>query len=301
MAYAANGTNVGITANSTDPDTGDTVTYQFTSNPNNLFAINANTGVVTVASSANLNPGTYTIGVDAVDNHGLAGSSTNFTLNVESVAFTIDAANLGTLDTGSNLKQTTSMGTFTFTGDPDTSDVYTYALGGADANLFTLNTSTGQLSTGGANVSGGATYHITITATDSDEPAIQVAVPVTIVAGTTGGDTLPLGTGINMAYGLNEPTPSRAIPASMRSQGERATTSSSEPEEVIFLMEELVTDTFKYNAITYFQPGIANNVANYDTIADFNGSGTDREYLRNHRYHRRSGCAGEFGYSGSCA
>src|SRR5262249_373607 len=38
-ANAANGTVLGITANSTDPDAGDTVTYSFTSNPGSVFAI----------------------------------------------------------------------------------------------------------------------------------------------------------------------------------------------------------------------------------------------------------------------
>src|SRR5262249_61902117 len=56
-AHAANGTSVGITAFATDPDTGDTITYQLASNPNNLFAINANTGVVTVATRRTSMPG----------------------------------------------------------------------------------------------------------------------------------------------------------------------------------------------------------------------------------------------------
>src|SRR5438034_350267 len=53
LAHAANGTSVGITASATDPDAGDSITYQLASNPNNLFAIDPNTGVVTVADSTN--------------------------------------------------------------------------------------------------------------------------------------------------------------------------------------------------------------------------------------------------------
>src|SRR5262249_9304842 len=81
-AHAANGTSVGITAFATDPDTGDTITYQLASNPNNLFAIDANTGVVTVADGAHLNAGTYTISVRAVDNHNLAGTASSFAIAV---------------------------------------------------------------------------------------------------------------------------------------------------------------------------------------------------------------------------
>ena len=82
LAHAANGTSVGITASATDPDAGDSITYQLASNPNNLFAIDANTGAVTVADSAHLNAGTYTIGVRAVDNHNLAGPASSFAIAV---------------------------------------------------------------------------------------------------------------------------------------------------------------------------------------------------------------------------
>ncbi len=197
---------------------------------------------------------------------------------MESVAFTIDVPNLGSLEQGNGLNKNVSMGTFALTGDPDTSDTYTYTLGGTDANLFTLNTSTGGLSTGGSNISGssgGTIYHITITATDTDEPAVQVTVPVAIEVGDTGSNSLLLGTGVNMAYGLNGTdtiTGSSSFDAISGGQQNDIITGNGAGD---FLVGGAGSDTFKYNAISDSQPGIANNVPNYDTIADFT-SGSDK-------------------------
>ena len=54
---ATSGTVVGITALASDPDSTDTVTYSLSSNPGNLFAIDANTGVVTVIGSLDAGDG----------------------------------------------------------------------------------------------------------------------------------------------------------------------------------------------------------------------------------------------------
>src|SRR5262249_39827698 len=112
-ANAANGTVVGITANSTDPDAGDTVTYSFTSNPGSVFAINSTTGVVTVANSASLNTGLYTIGVQATDNHGLSGPSTNFNISVAGLSAALTGSQITGLETGNNLNKNTALGTMT--------------------------------------------------------------------------------------------------------------------------------------------------------------------------------------------
>jgi hypothetical protein len=65
---SANGTAVGITANATGTKVGG---YSLVSNPNDLFAIDANSGVVTLAKTSALNAGTHTIQVRAED---LAGN-----------------------------------------------------------------------------------------------------------------------------------------------------------------------------------------------------------------------------------
>ena len=84
VVNAAVGTTVGITALSTDVDAGDFLTYQINGgNGQSLFAIDGTTGVVTVANNDNLLGGSYTIDVTAVDNHGLAGPQSTFTIIVD--------------------------------------------------------------------------------------------------------------------------------------------------------------------------------------------------------------------------
>ncbi len=96
---AANGTLVGITASSIDTD-GGTVTYSLTDNAGGRFAINANTGVVTVANSALIDreaAASHTITVRAHDpadpaNQALA-KDTQFTINVANIFEAPDAIN----------------------------------------------------------------------------------------------------------------------------------------------------------------------------------------------------------------
>ena len=82
---SANGTQVGITAASADPN-GGTVTFTLTGNAGGRFAIDANTGIVTVANGALLDyeAGTsHQITVQASDGH--LTSSQNFTIAVTNV------------------------------------------------------------------------------------------------------------------------------------------------------------------------------------------------------------------------
>ncbi len=51
------GTTVGVTANATDPDAGDTVTYSLDDDAGGLFTIDANTGIVTVAGALDAEDG----------------------------------------------------------------------------------------------------------------------------------------------------------------------------------------------------------------------------------------------------
>ncbi|WP_283805466.1 tandem-95 repeat protein [Tardiphaga sp. OK246] len=79
---AAVGTVVGLTAASIDPDSGDTIVYGLADSAGGRFAINATTGVVTVASALDYEYATsHTIVVTATDNHG-AVQANAFTINV---------------------------------------------------------------------------------------------------------------------------------------------------------------------------------------------------------------------------
>ncbi len=84
---ASNGALVGITANSTDPDIGQTVTYSLTNSAGGRFAINSSSGVVAVADGSLLNYETtssHLITVQASDGFG-GTSSQSFTIAVTNV------------------------------------------------------------------------------------------------------------------------------------------------------------------------------------------------------------------------
>jgi Ca2+-binding RTX toxin-like protein len=83
---AANGSTVGITASSTDPN-GPAVTYTLSDNAGGRFAIDSSTGVVTVADGTLLNyedATSHSITVEASDGAGPTSSQT-FTINVTDV------------------------------------------------------------------------------------------------------------------------------------------------------------------------------------------------------------------------
>jgi len=87
---AAAGTLVGITAASTDVGVLDTITYSLTDDAGGRFTIDANTGVVSVATGAVLDYETaisHTITVQASD--GEDASTQNFTINLLNVTATI--------------------------------------------------------------------------------------------------------------------------------------------------------------------------------------------------------------------
>jgi len=78
------GTAVGITAQSSDPDTGDSFAFSLSNDASGLFAVDAVTGVVTVAGSLDGMAGEHTITVRATDNSG-EYSETDFTIEVGEV------------------------------------------------------------------------------------------------------------------------------------------------------------------------------------------------------------------------
>jgi Ca2+-binding RTX toxin-like protein len=80
------GTVVGITASATDATAGETVAYALTTNPGNLFAIDAVTGVVTVAGTLDYETATsHSITVAAISSDG-STSNASFTVAVTDVA-----------------------------------------------------------------------------------------------------------------------------------------------------------------------------------------------------------------------
>ncbi|MBA1145419.1 cadherin repeat domain-containing protein, partial [Mesorhizobium neociceri] len=117
---AANGTAVGITASATDPN-GPPVTYSLSDDAGGRFAIDATTGVVTVADASLLNfedDTSHTITVLASDGDGPTSSQT-FTINVTDVNEAPTVTSGATASVAENAPASTVVYTATAT-DPDT-------------------------------------------------------------------------------------------------------------------------------------------------------------------------------------
>ncbi|MFO1069398.1 MAG: cadherin domain-containing protein [Geminicoccaceae bacterium] len=146
---AGNGTVVGITASASDPD-GDTVTYSLSDSAGGRFAIDASTGIVTIANAALIDFATassHEITVRASDPFGLF-SERSFTIAVdEAVSGNRAPATPGDVNTASNrvsegAANGTAVGVTVRASDPD-GDTLVYSLADDADGRFTINASTG--------------------------------------------------------------------------------------------------------------------------------------------------------------
>ena len=105
-------------------------------------------------------------------------------------------ASLGAAQGSSGLNAGVSFAQIAQTGGPST-DSYAYSLGGAAAGSFRLATANNvaTLSTGSAGVAGsanGTLDSLTVTATDTSSGNATAALPIDVVVGSSGNDTITL-------------------------------------------------------------------------------------------------------------
>jgi hypothetical protein len=175
---ASNGDEVGITARAVDADaTNNTVTYTLTDNAGGRFAIDANTGVVTVLDAALLDFETttsHTITVRATSSDG--STSTQF--------FTIDIADGSEAGVGpvadtdaspntvmENASTGTTVGITASAIDPDVIDTVSYSLSNNAAGRFTIDAVTGVVTVADGSLldrEAAASHNITVVATSTD-------------------------------------------------------------------------------------------------------------------------------------
>ena len=171
------GTAVGITANAFDLDsTTNTITYSLSSNPDNLFTIDANTGVVTTAAAINreVHGGSRLITVQATSSDGSTATQ-DFTVAIND----LDEFNVSTpTDTDvaldavdENTAVGSAVGVTANAFDLDaTTNTITYSLTSNPDNLFTIDANTGVITTAAAidRETHGASRLITVQATSTD-------------------------------------------------------------------------------------------------------------------------------------
>jgi RTX calcium-binding nonapeptide repeat (4 copies)/Cadherin domain len=175
---ASNGDTVGVTAFASDADGSDSVSYSLTDNAGGRFAIDASTGVVTVADASLLDYETatsHTISVQATSSDG-STQTQSFTvaLSDDTSEFSVSAVS-DTDATGNTVSESASngdtVGIAAFASDADASDTVTYSLTDDAGGRFAIDAATGVVTVADASLLDyeTATSHtITVQATSSD-------------------------------------------------------------------------------------------------------------------------------------
>ncbi|WP_284178199.1 cadherin domain-containing protein [Rhabdaerophilum sp. SD176] len=201
-----NGTAI-LTVAATDPDAGASLTYSIIGGADSSkFAINATTGVLTFLAAPDFEAPTDAGGNNVYDvrvqvSDGIGGTT------AQDIAVTVTNQNevptITSAATVSVVENGTSVLTVTAT-DPDSSPTFGFSItGGADASLFTINSTTGEVTFNSApdfespaDAGANNVYNIDVTVTDGQGATTTQAVAITVtnqtntVNGTAGNDTL---------------------------------------------------------------------------------------------------------------
>ncbi len=193
---AVAGTAIGLTANAVDADgTNNIVTYSLTNNAGGAFAINANTGVVTVANAALLNYETVqSLGITVrATSSDTSFADSNFAVAINNVnEFAVTApvnALAGAIAVNENVAAGTAINLRASATDGDTlTDTVTYSLTNNPGNAFTINATTGEVTTAATidfeSLPGAGllqrTVNLTVRATSSDGSTADTVFGVTV-------------------------------------------------------------------------------------------------------------------------
>ncbi|MEZ9526521.1 beta strand repeat-containing protein [Enterovibrio norvegicus] len=171
---AALGSTVGLTLQATDDDGSDSISYSLSDNAGGLFAIDAVTGVVTVASALDYETATnHNITVVATSTDGTTSNQTyNIALTDDTSEFSASA--LADSDTDADVVSEsaaigTSVGVIFNSEDADGTDSVSYSLTDDAGGLFTIDPSTGEVTVAGAlDYETASSHAITVLATSTD-------------------------------------------------------------------------------------------------------------------------------------
>ncbi|WP_255475856.1 cadherin domain-containing protein [Synechococcus sp. BIOS-E4-1] len=158
---ATTGDGVGVKALGTDADHGTSIAYDFTSNPSNLFAIDASTGVITLAAGKALDfesaqSHTVTVRATSTDTNSDTSTATkDITINVTDVDEFAPTLSDGDSTANTVAENATTGTTVGITakgsdGDAGTSFAYAFASDGNRGVLFDLNATTGVVTLAGS-------------------------------------------------------------------------------------------------------------------------------------------------------
>ena len=236
---AANGTSAGITAQATDADATDTVTYSLSDDAGGRFSVDANTGIVTVADRSLLDYETATshnIEVTATSSDGSTSVLTfNIGLTDDSGEFLVTAVmdNDGAANTVSeSAANGSAVGVTALATDADGTDTVSYSLSDDHGGAFTIDTSTGV---------------VTVADNSLLDYETDAAPTVTVVATSTDGSTSNQSFTIN----LTDDTSEASVGPVSDNDGTANTVSESAANGSAVGVTALATDADVTDTVTY--------------------------------------------------
>ena len=176
------GTSIGGPVAATDADPGDSLTYSLQGTDASSFSINGSTGQLSTRAGAALDTASYTVTVVATDEGG-ASARITVTITIANRAPAFGGTSISR-SVDRNAPAGTSVGGPVTATDADPGDSLTYSLEGTDATSFSINGSTGQLSTQAGVTLDAASYTVRVVATDEDGASARITVTITL-ANTT--------------------------------------------------------------------------------------------------------------------
>ncbi|NRA61879.1 MAG: cadherin repeat domain-containing protein, partial [Psychrobium sp.] len=210
------GTQIGITANATDTDVGDTISYSLSDNAGGLFSIDASSGIVSLANKLDFESlATHDITIVATSSDG-STSSELFTIDVGNNDTGIGGGSTGgdtTTDIGpvtdvniigdaetnlvsENASVGTAVGITALANDSDIGDTITYSLSDDANGLFIIDSTSGVVTTAATlDYETSPSHNLTVTATSLDGSESSAVFTVIVGdnnvgagGGSTGGD-----------------------------------------------------------------------------------------------------------------
>ena len=177
------------TVTATDPDEGDTLTYEITAGDTTLFAIDAASGALSYIGPGEdyeSEPNRYELTVSAIDGEGLSAIAavTVTVVNVnEPPVFDADSYGFELEENRDGGEEPVALGAVTAT-DPDAGDTLTFAIAAGDTTLFAIDVTSGAVTYIGPGEdyeSGPNSYELTVTATDRGGLSATASVAVEIL------------------------------------------------------------------------------------------------------------------------
>ncbi|MDJ0608905.1 MAG: cadherin repeat domain-containing protein, partial [Kiloniellales bacterium] len=175
---AANGTAVGVTALATDADATDTVSYSLSDDASGRFAIDASTGVITVADSSQLDyeaATSHTLEVTATSTDG-STSIQSFTVNLtddtsEAQVGPVTDSNTSANTVAENAANGTAVGITALAADADATDSVSYSLSNNAGGRFAIDGTTGIITVADNSLldyEAAPSHTVEVTATSTD-------------------------------------------------------------------------------------------------------------------------------------